>query len=286
MNNFKCPRCNGNVFTHGKAGSGKVRYECKDCGFKTTTPLDKEAINSTIKKHLIVSDTHAPYQNKRAVAAMCEFSLEYKPDCIIHIGDVGDFKSISHWMKNKRLELQGLNIQDDLDAACSLLKEIASTAPEAEKMVLLGNHDHWVYDYVNEHPELSKTINVASSYHAVGWKTTPWNELYRIGKLYTTHGLFINKYHANSTVHSLSASCLYGHSHDHQVFPESFLDGEKMAMSIGCLCDMNPEYLKNRPKKWMNGFATVDVLPNGQFFPDFIKIIDGRFSKMGKIYGG
>jgi predicted phosphodiesterase len=285
-NNFKCPRCDGNVFTHGKAGSGKVRYECKDCGFKTTTPLDKEAESVMVQKYLIIPDTHAPYENKRAVASACEYSAFYKPHHLIHIGDVGDYKSVSHWMKNKKLESEKLRIVDELTAACDLLKLFASTAPEASKMVLLGNHDRWVYDYVNEHPALEGTISVDRSYRQAGWQTTPFNQLYRIGKLYLTHGLFTNMYHAAKTVHSLSVSCMYGHTHDDQKHTESFVDGQKTAQAIGCLCDMNPEYLQNRPNKWVSGFATVDVLPNGQFFPDFIKIIDGRFSKMGKIYGG
>ena len=285
MNNFKCPRCDGNVVLNGTAGSGKQRYTCRDCGYRTTNPLPKDSPNGMIKKHLIISDTHAPYENKRAVAAACEYALEYKPDVIVHIGDVGDYKSISHWMKNKRLELAGLTIQDDLDAACNLLKNIGSTAPDAEKIVLLGNHDNWVYDYVNEHPELEGTLSVSRSYNSVGWKVIPWNELYRVGKLYLTHGLYTNKYHAHSTVHALSVSCCYGHSHDFQVYTESFLDGEKMAMSLGCMCDMNPGYLHNRPKRWLNGFGTVDTMPTGDFFIDFIKIVNGRFCRMGKIYG-
>ncbi len=282
---YKCPRCNGNVFVHGSAGSGKPRYQCKDCGFRTTSPLSKDEPSVMVQKYLLLPDTHAPFENKRACNAVCEFAETYKPDHLLHIGDVGDYQSVSYWLKNKRKDLEGKKLKNDLDAAAGLLKLFGSIAPNATKTVLLGNHDHWVYDYINEHPELEGLFSVERSYLEAGWKTIPWNELHKIGKLYTTHGLYTNKYHANSTVHALSASVIYGHTHDHQVYPESFMDGEKMAMSIGCLCDMNPEYLKNRPKKWMNGFATVDILPNGQFFPDFIKIVDGKFCRMGKIYG-
>ena len=285
-NDIRCPKCIGQMFSHGVAESGRPRYECKDCGFRTTTPRHVTDCAAYAEKNLIISDTHAPKHNKKMIAAILEYAAEYRPNRIIHLGDVGEYESISHWMENKRLELEGLTIQDDLDAACDLLKEIGSVAPAAEKVVLLGNHDMWVYDYVNAHPELRKTISVTKAYQAVGWTVIPWNELYRIGKLYLTHGLYTNKYHAYSTVHALSSSCLYGHTHDHQVFTESFLDGEKMAMSGGCTCDMNPAYLKNRPKRWVNGFPTVDVIPTGDFFIDFIKTVNGRFSRMGRIYGG
>lgn len=285
MNNYKCPRCNGNVFSQGTAGSGKRRYTCKDCGFRTTSPLSKDEPNVMVQKNLILCDTHAPFENKRAFAAVCEYSLVYKPNRIIHLGDVGDYQSVSHWLKNKKLTLEGLNIEDDLFYATELLKTIGETSPDAEKIVLLGNHEKWVYDYIEEHPELRKTIDLQLQYKLAGFTCKPFNELYKIGKLYVTHGLYTNLYHAAKTVNSLSASCMYGHTHDDQKHTVSFLDGEKSAQAIGCLCDLNPVYLQNRPKRWVNGFATVDVLPNGQFFPDFIKIIDGKFCRMGKIYG-
>lgn len=238
-----------------------------------------------IIKNVIVADTHAPFENKRAIDAVCEYILEYKPNRIIHLGDVGDYQSVSYWLKNKRLSLEGLNIQDDIDSATDVLKKIGSCASNAEKIVLFGNHENWVYQYIDEHPELRKTINIPLSYKSVGWITKPFNDLYKIWKLYLTHGLFVGLYHAARTVQALSASCMYGHTHDDQKHTVSFLDGEKSGMSIGCLCNMNPEYLKNRPKRWVNGFATVDVLQSGDFFPDFIKIIRNKFSRMGKIYG-
>lgn len=285
-NNFKCPRCNGNVMAQGKAGSGKKRYTCKDCGFRTTTPLSKDAESVMVQRYGIFEDTHTPHENKRVVDAACQYMEVYKPDHLIHLGDVGDYESVSFWLRNKKKELEGLKLQNDLNSAADILKLFASIAPNATKTVLLGNHDHWVYDYINEHPELEGLFSVERSYREVGWTTIPWNELYKIGKLYLTHGLYTNLYHAAKTVHSLSASCLYGHCHDDQKHTVSFLDGEKSAQSIGCMCDMNPGYLKGRPKRWVNGFATVDVLPNGQFFVDSIKVIDGKFCRMGKIYGG
>lgn len=56
--------------------------------------------------------------------------------------------------------------------------------------------------------------------------------------------------------------------------------------NIGCLCEMNPGYLRGRLPQWQNGFAVVDFLENGNFYYQQIRIIEGRFLFEGKIYEG
>lgn len=274
-----CPKCFGNMSKHGKSESGNLRHQCVVCGFRTTAPI-------YIIRHVIFADTHAPNENRSAINAALEYIKDYKPHKMIAAGDIGDFNSVSHWIKNKRLSSEGCDLGADIDCAVNILDLFSESAPAAKKIVLLGNHEKWVMDYADEHSELRSMVDIGEAYGDAGWDVIGMNELYGVGKLNVTHGLFVGKYHAHNTVHSLSASCMYGHTHDHQVYTESFIDGEKMAMSIGCLCNMNPKYLKNRPKKWVHGFATVDVISNGDFFIDFIKIIKGRFSRNGKIYDG
>jgi predicted phosphodiesterase len=242
---------------------------------------------SRMKKVLVICDTHAPLEDKRVVKCELQYAADYKPDMIIHLGDVGHFESVSHWILNKRLKLEGLRVKADLDAAVGLLNKFKAVAPNAELVVTMGNHDQWVIDYVDVHAELHGLINIEGEYRKAGWKVIPLNKPYQLGKLLLFHGLFTDKYHANRTVHAFSKSCVYGHTHDRQEYTESFYDGEKAAQSIGCSCDMNPDYLKNRQKRWVHGFATVDVdTISGDFFPDFIKIVKGRFSRNGKIYDG
>jgi len=216
-----------------------------------------------------------------------QYAGDYKPDMIVHLGDVGHFESVSHWIADKRLKLEGLRVKSDIDSAVDILNKFKATAPNAELIVTMGNHDAWCQQYVEVHAELKGLLDLDAEYKKAGWRVIPMNKPFAVGKLLMFHGLFTDKYHANRTVHAFSKSCLYGHTHDRQSYTESFYDGEKEAQSIGCSCDMNPDYLKNRPNKWSHGFATVDVdTVNGDFFVDFIKIIKGRFSRNGKIYDG
>jgi predicted phosphodiesterase len=243
-----------------------------------------EPAQRKMKKIVVITDTHAPMQDERALGAVCDYISFYKPDIIVHAGDVGDFESVSHWMKDKRLSLEGKRLRSDMDAALAILNRFKDIP---ERIVCIGNHDAWVEAYVQSNPAVAGFIDLEKEYKDSGWKVVPLNKPYQLGKLLLFHGLFTNEHHAKSTVHAFSKSCMYGHTHDAQLYTASFYDGEKSAQSIGCLCDMNPDYLKNRQKRWVHGFATVEVdTVNGDFFPDFIKIVKGRFSRNGILYKG
>jgi metallophosphoesterase superfamily enzyme len=116
--------------------------------------------SSLKQKVVIIPDTHAPKHNEGAVNAVCQYIKFYKPTKLIHLGDVGDYESISYWMQNKRLSLEGQRIKDDIDSAVNVLNTFSKFAPNAEKIITMGNHDQWVRNYVDAHPELSGYINL------------------------------------------------------------------------------------------------------------------------------
>jgi predicted phosphodiesterase len=249
--------------------------------------LDEAQSKKRMKKVLVICDTHAPKHDRRVVDCELQYAEDYKPDMIVHLGDVGHFESVSHWIADKRLKLEGLRVKSDIESAVDILNKFKATAPKAELVVTMGNHDAWCQQYVDVHAELKGLVDIDAEYKKAGYKVIPLNKPYAIGKLLVGHGWFISKYHAYQTVHAFSKSVMYGHTHDRQEITESFYDGEKSGQSIGCSCDLNPDYLKNRPKRWVHGFATVDVdTITGDFYSDFIKIIKGRFVRNGKIYDG
>jgi predicted phosphodiesterase len=239
-----------------------------------------------ITKCLVFGDVHAPSEDENVLRAIEKYGEFYSPDIIIALGDIGDFESVSHWLKNKSRLVEGKRLGKDIKSAVSVLKRMGNINSKAHKIVTLGNHEDWVEKYLDEHAELDGMFSVKEEYTRAGWEVVDFNIPYQIGKLYFIHGLYTNIYHAAKTVHSLSASVMYGHTHDFQAHGVSFLDGEKSGMRIGCCCDMNPHYLRQKPKKWVHGFATVDFFPNGNFTPDFIRIIDGQFSRQGVIFDG
>ena len=240
-------------------------------------------------KWLVFSDTHAPLHDRAAVDCMIEYARVYKPDGIVIAGDLAEMSSVSHWLQNKRLLLEGKRLKDDIDCAVELAEYVANEVgvDQDKKIFLKGNHDEWLDMYLVEHPELIGLISMDEDMKERGWQVFPYNYRYVIGHLRVMHGMYVNKYHANATLTTLGVSCIYGHTHDHQAMTVSHDDGEKTAISIGCLCDMNPRYKRNKPKRWVHGFATIDVInETGEFFIDFVKIVDGKTARKGVVYHG
>ena len=244
--------------------------------------------NHGIRKWLAFGDLHVPSHDMEAIRAMVSFAKDYKPDALLNLGDFCDCESVSHWMKDKRLSLEGKRVQNEIDETLAISDWFDEQLPTVKKKVYCaGNHEEWLKMYVDEHPALHGLIDFEQDLRDRNWEVVPYNTRYKIGYLRAFHGLRVNKHHALATLNDLGVSCIYGHTHDRQEHTISHDDGEKSAQSIGCLCKMNPAYAKNRPKRWVHGFATIDeIIETGEFFIDFVKIIDGKFCRNGKLYRG
>ena len=59
-----------------------------------------------------------------------------------------------------------------------------------------------------------------------------------------------------------------------------------MAHSMGCLCDMNKEFLKNRSTNWTHNVGIVDIFSDGSFNLNLLTILDGITSINGKLIKG
>ena len=243
--------------------------------------------DNPVQKWLVFGDMHIPKQDTTAVRAMVEYAKDYRPDYIMNLGDYLDLEPISHWMKNKHLSLEGQRIAKDLAAASEMDRLLRDEIPSwRKKFITIGNHEKWADRYVEEHPSLSGFFDIYDFLRNGGWDIIEYGRRFSIGHLRAFHGYYTNKHHTVSTLGTLGVSCIYGHTHDRQEFTISHDDGEKSAQTIGCLCNFNPGYAHNKPKRWVHGFATVDVITEtGEFFVDFIKIINGRLCRNGKIYG-
>jgi hypothetical protein len=81
----------------------------------------------------------------------------------------------------------------------------------------------------------------------------------------------------------LGVNIIYGHTHDAIKSVVSHLDGPKMAHSMGCLCDMNKEFLKNRSTNWTHNMGILDIYKDGFFNLNVMTIIEGRTSLNGEL---
>lgn len=249
-------------------------------------------MNKQIWTEIVVNDIHIPYHNKKAINCVYQAIKLIKPDGITLNGDIGDWSTFSrhdrfhapkcHWTdaeyyKNSMKEYQGVN---------SFLDELDRLAPKARKRWEDGNHENWVHDFVKESKESRDPLfNLHERLDLAGrnYEVYKYNDFMYLGRLRVTHGLYTGQHHAKKHVDMLGHSILYGHLHDIQVHskvtPEHV---SHMGFCNGCLCNMNPNYLRNKPQNWNHGFAVVHVWPNRNFQVDLIRITKGRCVVNGK----
>lgn len=240
------------------------------------------------KKVLLCYDAHLSHSKKPNGAYLLfkRFCVDFKPDELVIGGDFLDCEPLSHWVMDKHRRVEGQRIILDYDLAN---KELDFFEKYCKKIVYLeGNHENWIEDFIDRNPALEGTLEIRKNLRlkerGIEWVSI--NKLYRVGKLYCTHGFYTSKYHSIKHLLAYGCNIVYGHVHQPQVSMINMKMVEPYkAVSLGCLCGHEPEYMENRPANWMNGFGIVYLHPNGEFNLYSVDIVNGKFiSPMGKIY--
>ena len=105
----------------------------------------------------------------------------------------------------------------------------------------------------------------------------------KIGKLTVLHGhesaesVFSPVNAARGMFIRAKTSVIFGHNHQISHHSESNLHGEQVGVwSMGCLCELTPEYRPYGYTKWNHGFAFVVVEKDNSFQVSNFKIVNGK----------
>jgi len=259
------------------------------CKFKTTSDGDPFEIQKTI----LLPDIHYPHYDLKVMDAVGEFMVDYDPDEIVYMGDQLSLDCISGWNRKKPLLKEGQRLIRDFNNFDKDVLQVHEriTRPETRRTFMTGNHEQRIQWYIEEHPELEEMIEIDRNLKLQdrGYKLIPFNAIYKIGKLSVIHGYYWNKYHATKTLEAFEGNVVYAHVHNPQMYAKvSPVDrrGYHTATALPCLCNIKPDYKKNAPNFWINGFGVVEHLPaTGYFNIYMIIIIDGSFMWNGTYYG-
>lgn len=216
------------------------------------------------------------------------FILVRQPKIIVIGGDFLEMGALSHWMLNKSKLMEGRRYSKDITLANYELDDLMNRCPDSEFHYLLGNHEDWLEQYLERHPEMEGEEDGIGGIHLArdlkikerGINLVALNDVLSIGKMHYIHGWYHNMYHAKKTLQRMGDNVMYGHMHTEQV--ETMRLRAKnvayKAMAVGCLCDLNPYYKRNRPSDWIHGMGFVEYRENGTFSAYHINIIDGVLS--------
>lgn len=242
---------------------------------------------------LVCPDSHFGYSGAKeggadpqALSCVVQAIGIVKPDTFIHIGDVGEWETVSHWRWKRRKRPPLEYILPDLvkeaeavNAGLDILDAALDEVGTAKRHIMLGNHEEWLNHFLEEHPYLRKQYRpeILMRLRQRGYTWSPYGDYYRIGDLNFAHGgHYGGVNHTRALVLGVGANCMVGHWHDQQVTKVQRLGGLYGAWSIGTICKLKKPFMEGKPTNWAHGFAIVHFEANGNFHVEQVEIYSGR----------
>ncbi len=244
-----------------------------------------------IQRILSLPDVHTPFHIN--LQPILNYAANLNPHIIQYLGDTTAAESCNHWKLSRGIKPAVETVEEDYEILrTEVLDKFKKACPKAKVVYHIGNHEEWFYiemakDWKAKH-KYGVEDNIDLDYYNI-IELVNRNGLWRSGHLYFTHGLYTNKHHACKTTESFRKCIRYGHTHDIQEYTiVSPIDEHDkiVGQSIGCLCTMNPDYMKDRPNAWVNAFNVAFVDSSDGRFNDYtIVLTDGKFtSPDGRTY--
>jgi predicted phosphodiesterase len=214
-----------------------------------------------------LSDVHVPYQDSYAVGLAFQIVRRVKPDAVNVIGDLADFYKLSRFDKDP----DAFDLQDELDGARRffiLLRRVH----RGTVRFLPGNHELRLHKYLNRNPELHglEVLTIPNLLKLEEYDVEYFDHEIEIvpGRLVAKHGDVVRKYAGYSAKGELERdgygiSTITGHTHRLASVHSTYRGERVVGIENGCLCDLNPEYVRN--PNWQHGLSIVEVLADGTF---------------------
>jgi UDP-2,3-diacylglucosamine pyrophosphatase LpxH len=250
------------------------------------------------KTYIFAPDLHFPLVHWPSWNALMDFINKNPIAGLVFGGDQFDNQEVSPHTRGKHLLREGKRLARHAEAFDKLiLTPLDKVLGKAEKIWISGNHDHWLTQYIEEHPEVEgsleqhKILNIEKR----GWKFIECGKAFKKGKLTFLHGDTlsgignqVSGIPAKKALDAYATNVLFGHFHTLQTFTRLMPQDQTQKWTATCspiLGATNPSYLRNRPTAWLNGFTIVEFQDNGAFNMYPIVVLKGKFSYGGKTYG-
>ena len=242
-----------------------------------------------LRRGLIIPDTHAPFEDKKAFAVVMQVLEAFNPDTVAILGDFADFYSVSDHDKDpKRVR----SLIEEADYTHGLLKRIRKLAPVADITYFQGNHEYRLDRYIqNRAPALDgitswdKLLRLAD----LDIKTVTYKRSGKVGKIHTTHDVG----NAGMNAHRDAAATFMGSAmlgHTHRMAYEvvgRFDNVPYVAAMFGWLGDLGAiDYIhRAKASKWVQGFGLAHIESSGITHLQAVPLVNYRCVVNGKLYG-
>lgn len=251
-----------------------------------------------MKTAVVLSDEQVPSHDRALIdGPVKRYLTDVQPDWIIHNGDFLDFPDLS--TKYKRKAVNRGKLVQELDEAKRILKQERKACPNADIILLPGNHEERLYNLIEERAEaleplISGVLSLECLLDAknIGVKIAGrWSEgtaEWERNGLVVTHGEF---HGANAARRNLQTfgSVIFGHVHKHQVDSFTNRESTSAAWSPGALCNavganQPPGVQNHNYRNVQQGFATVFFGRQGYTVYSTLVVNGGFIGPNGKEY--
>lgn len=248
---------------------------------------------------MILPDTQLPFEDKKALRTVINFVGAYKPDEVIHIGDLMDYPQPSRWTKGTREEFEGSVFKDSEYAKENLLKPLRNVY-DGPVGVIEGNHDRRARDYLEKYaPALAATgefhFDRLLDFDRFGFSVLPEFYEFAPGWL-ATHGhrggISLSRIPGNTATNAarkIGKSVVMGHVHRLGLGFHTTGYGGKVVQTLAGLevghlmSQKQAQYLKGGTANWQQGFGIIHI--DGKHVePQPVWINNGKFTVDGKVY--
>jgi len=247
-------------------------------------------------KHLFIPDVQAepdiPLDHLRALG---NYILDQRPDVIICAGDFADFPSLSKF--NKPIEVEGKRLINDLHAAHHAMEVLMEPMMKYNErryrnkkkqysprlVMLMGNHEHRVTRYVEDHPLLEGILDHSDpvGYTDFGWELVPFEHIINIDGIRYSHyfrnpqslkrgilgGTIDNK------LNKLGWSFTMGHQQTLQYGVQHLSDGTvRQGLVAGAFYMHDMDYMGPQGNPHWRGVVVKHEVHDGQYDPMFVSI--------------
>jgi hypothetical protein len=255
----------------------EARFYCK---------LHKWSNNKPVKRGVAVGDIHFPVDNQECRNILFDFIRDFEPDIVILSGDQMDMDSISIHNAKKPKLIEGKRLHNQYRRFQSVY--LSHLEKIKHKYFMIGNHEYRVDRLIENSPQYEGFVEVDKNLDLQDWTVVPFNECLSLGEMNFIHGHYWNKYHANKNVSVYGKNIFSWHAHTSQSFtmysPVNHLP--RMGVSIGCMCNKNPDWLRDKPNNWVNQFMFFYLFGDGSFTFYIPTIINGKCFINNKLYVG
>ena len=229
-------------------------------------------IDDSIKRWLIIGDTHVPFQDNTTLTLASAYAYRQNCDGLLILGDFLDCYMLSRWIKDPRVR----RFAAELANAAAILEELITKNKFKTCIWKHGNHELRLEKYLAQHApdifELPCMSDLKAMLFATGkirQETLDKITIYPTPKMLRHHKLYILHGHelgsgisspvnpARGAYLKAKECCIVAHQHQPSEHTDPTIGNRIVTTwSIGCTCKIHPDYkLVNR---WGHGFAVLE----------------------------